>query len=54
MRWDAGSPLAQEEQRRILLERIDALLAEAHQLNFDTDTLVSMLRKRARQLQKAE
>ena len=51
---DAGSPLAQEEQRRILLERIDALLAEAHQLNFDTDTLVSMLRERARQLQKAE
>src|SRR5579883_142617 len=34
---DAGSPLARKERLRILTERVDALLAEAQQLHFDTD-----------------
>ena len=47
---DAGSPLARSEQTRILNEQIDALLIQAHQLNFDTDALVLMLHNRAQRL----
>src|SRR5262249_36531123 len=36
----AGSPLARRERLKILTERIDALLAEARQMNIDTDTLI--------------
>src|SRR5438067_3064165 len=32
----AGSPLARRERLRILTERVDALLAEARQMNVDT------------------
>jgi GntR family transcriptional regulator len=42
----AGSPLARRERLRILTERIDALLAEARQMNIDTDTLVDLVRQR--------
>ena len=42
----AGSPLARRERRKILIERIDALLAEARQLDIDTDTVVDLLRQR--------
>jgi GntR family transcriptional regulator len=42
----AGSPLARRERLKILAERIDALLAEARQLNIDTDTVVDLIRQR--------
>jgi GntR family transcriptional regulator len=43
---DAGSPLARRECRRILTERIDALLAEARSMNIDLDELLEILRQR--------
>ena len=46
----AGSPLARRERARILAERVDALLAEARQLGFDTDELFDLIRRRARAL----
>jgi GntR family transcriptional regulator len=42
----AGSPLARRERLRILTERIDALLAEARQMNIDTDAVVDLIRQR--------
>ena len=38
--------LALRERRRIIEQRIDALLAEAHQLNFTADDILRMLRER--------
>ena len=43
---DAGSPLARRERVKILTERIDALLAEARQMNVDTDVVVELIRQR--------
>ena len=43
---DAGSPLARRERLKILTERIDALLAEAHQMNIDVDEVIALLRQR--------
>jgi GntR family transcriptional regulator len=43
---DAGSPLARQERLRILTERIDALLAEAHQLAVHTDEVIDLIRER--------
>ena len=43
---DAGSPLARRERVRILTERVDALLAEARQLNIRTEEIVELLRQR--------
>ncbi len=45
------SPLARREKLRILTARIDALLAEARQLEFDTDALIDLLRQRDQLLQ---
>jgi len=42
----AGSPLARRERVRILTERVDALLAEARQMNISTEEIVSLLRQR--------
>jgi GntR family transcriptional regulator len=42
-----GRPrLADQERQRIIEQRIDALLAEAHQLNFTLDEVLRMLRER--------
>ena len=38
--------LALRERRRIIEQRIDALLAEAHQLNFTADDILRMVRER--------
>jgi GntR family transcriptional regulator len=46
----AGSPLSRDEQTKILTERIDALLAEARQLDVDLETLVGLIHKRSRRL----
>lgn len=50
---DAGSPLAREERIRILGERADALLAEAHHMNVELDELIELLKQR-RELLKQE
>jgi GntR family transcriptional regulator len=39
-------PVALRERRRVIEQRIDALLAEAHQLNFTTDDILRMVRER--------
>ena len=42
-----GRPrLANRERQRIIEQRIDALLAEAHQLNFTADDILRMVRER--------
>ena len=43
---DAGSPLARRERVRILTERVDALLADARQMNISTEEIVELLRQR--------
>ena len=43
---EARPQLAVAQRRRIIEQRIDALLAEAHQLNFSADDLLRMLRER--------
>ena len=42
----AGSPLARREKLRIVIERIDALLAEARQLGFDAHEIHDLVRQR--------
>ncbi|MEZ6040960.1 MAG: GntR family transcriptional regulator [Planctomycetaceae bacterium] len=44
---DGTSPLSRKERNRLLNERIDALLAEAVQLNFDLETLPELVRQRS-------
>jgi GntR family transcriptional regulator len=41
-----AQPVALRERRRVIEQRIDSLLAEAHQLNFATDELLRMVRER--------
>jgi GntR family transcriptional regulator len=43
---DGGSPLARRERLKILTERIDALLAEARQLNVGIDEILQLVRQR--------
>src|SRR5690606_2011755 len=50
---EARSLLAHRERRRIIEQRIDALLAEAHQLNFTLDDIEKILRER-RDVMKAD
>ena len=50
---DAGSPLARRERVKILTERIDALLAEARQMNIETDAVVELIRQRDEIMQSA-
>lgn len=49
---DASSPLTRREQRRILTQRADALLAEASQLNFSFEEVLDLLRNRQAALTK--
>ena len=39
-------PVALRERRRLIEQRIDGLLAEAHQLNFTPDDILKMVRER--------
>ena len=48
---DTGSPLARRERVKILADRIDALLAEARQLDIDTDEIVQLVRQRDKTMQ---
>jgi GntR family transcriptional regulator len=50
---DAASPLARRERRKIITERVDALLAEARQMNIDTDDLVELIHERDEAMQAA-
>ena len=43
---EAGSPLAAREKNRIVNERIDLLLAEAHQLGIEPEEIARRLRER--------
>jgi GntR family transcriptional regulator len=43
---DRRPQLALRERRRVIEQRIDALLAEAHQLNFTADEILRMVRER--------
>jgi GntR family transcriptional regulator len=47
---DEQSPLADRERRRIIEARIDSLLAEAHQLDFNAEDLLELVRDRQTQL----
>ena len=47
---DEQSPLANRERVRIIEARIDALLAESHQLNFSGEELLELFRKRQQAL----
>jgi GntR family transcriptional regulator len=47
---DGGSPLARRQRRKILSDRIDALLAEARQLDVPFDELMELLRQREAEL----
>jgi GntR family transcriptional regulator len=50
---DTTSPLARRERLRILTERIDALLAEARQMNVDTPELLELIQERDEAMQPA-
>jgi GntR family transcriptional regulator len=43
---DTTSPLARRERLKIINERIDALLAEARQMNVNTETLIELIQQR--------
>ncbi|MCE5230601.1 GntR family transcriptional regulator [bacterium] len=47
---EGGSPLNRQEQRRILAERIDQLLAEAGQMDIQTEELIRLLRQRSERM----
>ncbi len=47
---DGGSPLAHAERLRILTERVDALLAESHQMQIGLEELLSLVRHRDAEL----
>lgn len=49
----AASPLARRQRLKIVTERIDALLAEARQLNIDTETLIDLIHERDEAMQPA-
>lgn len=51
---DAGSPLARRERLRILTERIDALLAEARQLDVEVEEVLDLVRQRDRAMRDPE
>src|SRR5207302_10318715 len=48
---DGGSPLSRRERVKILTERIDALLAEARQMNISVEEIIELLRERDRAMQ---
>jgi GntR family transcriptional regulator len=49
-----SSPLARRERVRILTQRIDALLAEARQMNIDVDAVIELMRQRDEVMQTLE
>ncbi|MBN2476932.1 MAG: GntR family transcriptional regulator [Pirellulales bacterium] len=47
---DGGSPLSRPQRLRILEERVDALLAEARQMDVSTEEVMELLRQRDRHM----
>ena len=47
---ESGSPLAYEERVKIMTDRVDALLAEAKQLDIPTDELLKLVQDREKGL----
>jgi DNA-binding transcriptional regulator YhcF (GntR family) len=43
---DQGSPLARRERMKILSERVDALLAEARQMNITLEDVIKLIEQR--------
>ena len=50
---DTASPLARRQRLKIITERVDALLAEARQMNIDIDELVALVQERDETMQAA-
>src|SRR5438094_4853027 len=50
---DTTSPLARRQRLKIVTERVDALLAEARQMNIGTDDLVELIHERDEMMQAA-
>jgi GntR family transcriptional regulator len=50
---DTASPLARRQRLKIISERVDALLAEARQMNIDIDELIELLQERDQTMQTA-
>jgi len=50
----AGSPLGRKEREKILLERVDALLAEARHLEVDPQELLRLIKERSQSIQPKE
>jgi GntR family transcriptional regulator len=50
---DQGSPLARRERAKILAERIDALLAEARQMNFSLEDVFKLIEQRNNAMQRS-
>lgn len=48
---DSGTPLAWNERIKLLTERIDGLLAEAHQLDVPTEQVLALIKDRDRHIQ---
>ena len=46
-----GSPLDRRERLKILSERVDALLAEARQMNVNIDQVFALIRRREEKMQ---
>jgi len=51
---ELASPIRKSEQRKILVQRADALLAEARQMNFTYDEVLELLNKRQSVLDKSK
>jgi GntR family transcriptional regulator len=51
---DVGSPLARRERTKILTGRIDALLAEANQMDFTLDEILDLVRQRDQAMQRSQ
>ena len=47
---ESGSPLAKDQQIKILTERIDILLAEAQQMNVSLEQIIELLNRQSSQL----
>ncbi|MBN2588861.1 MAG: GntR family transcriptional regulator [Sedimentisphaerales bacterium] len=47
---DGVSPLARREQKRILKERIDLLLAEAQQMNITTEMVIELIQQQSQHI----
>jgi GntR family transcriptional regulator len=50
---DQGSPLARRERMKILAERIDALLAEARQMNITLEDVIKLVEQRNAAMQRS-